>query len=59
MEDIVLNKEESIGFIEKMIRPDKEALCRRDEFLSGLKDTIITCTDDEIFVQAEGISLND
>ena len=58
MEDIVLNAEESIRFIEKMIHPDEEDLRRRDEFLSGLKDTTITHTDDEILVQAEGISLD-
>ena len=59
MEDIILNKEESVKFIECLINPDQEIIERRDKFLEGLKNTKITFTDNEILIQTEDISLNE
>ncbi len=59
MEDIILNEEESVKFIECLINPNQEMIERRDKFLEGLKNTKITFRDNEILVQVEDISLDD
>lgn len=59
MEDIILNTEDSVKFIECMINPNQEMIERRDKFLEGLKNTKIAFWNNEILVQADDISLDD
>lgn len=59
MEDIILNAEDSLKFIECLINPNQEMIERRDKFLDGLKNTKITFRDNTILVHAEDISLDD
>lgn len=55
--EIILDSDESLEFIEKMIRPDDEAIARRDKFLTGLDNTKIVFKDDEILVLGMDIAL--
>ena len=57
--EIILDRDESLEFIEKMIHPDDEAIALRDKFLTGLDNTKIVFKNGEIHVSCPDITLEE
>lgn len=57
VDDLVLDKEETIRFVYNMMHPNTEMLRRRDAFLSKLDDVKIEYCDGGIVADCPDISL--
>ncbi len=58
-DEIILDRDESLKFIEKMIHPDNEAITLRDKFLAELDNTKIVFKNGEIWVSCPDITLEE